>query len=220
VIVGLFPFRSLVVSCQARADSPLHGPGTMALMAAAAAAGGAAGIRANGAPDIAAIRASVQLPIIGISKTGDPGGVLITPTVRSAVEVVAAGADVVAIDGTSRPRPGGETLADVVAGVRRLGVPVMADVDSVENGLASAEAGADLIATTLSGYTGGPVPAQPDLDLVRRLAALTDRPIVAEGRYWTPEDVLAAYEAGASLVVVGTAVTNPTAITSRLAGAR
>lgn len=220
MIVNKFPPHSLVVSCQARPDNPLYGPASMALMACAAAAGGAAGIRANGAADIAAIRAAVDLPIIGISKSGDPRGVLITPTVASAAEVVRAGADVVALDGTRRPRPGGQALATVIAEVRAMGVPVMADIDSLDSATAALDAGADLIATTLSGYTGGPVPDGPDIDLVRRLVAITDRPIVAEGRYWTPRDVGRAFEAGASVVVVGTAVTNPLEITRRLASAR
>src|SRR5260370_28880938 len=109
----------LVASCQARPDNPLYGPQTMALMAVAAAAGGAAGIRANGVADIAAIRAAVDLPVIGISKSGDPDGVLITPTIASAADIVAAGAHVVAVDGTSRPRPGGETLAEGIAGIHQ-----------------------------------------------------------------------------------------------------
>jgi N-acylglucosamine-6-phosphate 2-epimerase len=192
----------------------------MALMAAAAAAGGAAAIRANGAADIAAIRAVVLLPIIGIAKTGDPHGVYITPDLAAATEVVRAGAAVVAVDGTARPRPGGATLPALIAGIQALGVPVMADVDTVRNAELALAAGADLVATTLSGYTGGPVPDGPDVELVRRIAAMTDRPVVAEGRYRTPEDVRRAFDAGASAVVVGAAVTNPVEITRRLAGGR
>ena len=41
---------SLIVSCQARADNPLHGPVFMGAMALAARDGGARAIRANG-PD-------------------------------------------------------------------------------------------------------------------------------------------------------------------------
>jgi N-acylglucosamine-6-phosphate 2-epimerase len=208
---------SIVVSCQAGAGNPLHGPEAMALMARAAVAGGAAAIRANGARDVAAIRAAVEVPILGIDKVGDPGGVFITPDVEAAARVVAAGADVVALDGTLRPRPDGRTLREHVAEIHeRLGAEVMADADSLEAGVAAREAGADIVATTLSGYTGGPVPDGPDVELVARLAAALDCPVVAEGRYWSPEQVRAGFDAGAHAVVVGTAITNPTAITQRL----
>jgi N-acylglucosamine-6-phosphate 2-epimerase len=208
--------RSIVVSCQAGAGNPLHGPASMALMARAAVAGGAAAIRANGAADVAAIREAVDVPILGINKLGDPRGVFITPDVEAAAAVVAAGAAVVAVDGTLRPRPDGRTLRDHVAEIHeRLGVEVMADVDSLEAGVAAREAGVDLVASTLSGYTGTDVPDGPDVELVARLAAALDCPVVAEGRYWTPEDVQAGFDANAHAIVIGTAITNPTAITQR-----
>lgn len=213
-----FPAGSIVVSCQAGSENPLRGPATMALMARAAVAGGAAGIRVNGPDDVAAVRAAVGVPIIGINKVGERHGVYITPSYESAAEVVAAGADLVAIDGTPRQRPDGSNLLEVVTAVReRLDVPVMADVDSVESGLGARAAGADLVSTTLSGYTvaGEPAGDGPDFELVRKLASMLDCPVVAEGRFWTREEVGAAFHAGAHAVVVGTAITNPMAITRR-----
>jgi N-acylglucosamine-6-phosphate 2-epimerase len=215
-VTALCPPRSIVVSCQAGPGNPLQGPRAMALMAQAAAAGGAAAIRANGERDIAAIRAAIDLPILGIDKVGDPGGVFITPHPDCAVSVVAAGADVVALDGTLRRRPDGRSLREHVAEIReRVGVELMADVDSLEAGVAAREAGVDLVATTLSGYTGGEVPEGPDVALVAELRAALDCPVVAEGRYWTVEDVEAGFDAGAHAIVVGTAITNPMAITRR-----
>ena len=125
-------------------------------MARAAEAGGAAAIRANGAADVAAIRAVTDLPIIGLNKLGDPAGVFITPTFESAVGIVEAGADLIALDGTLRPRPDGALLDEQIARIHgELGVPVLADVDTLEAGIAARAAGADLVATTLSGYTNG-----------------------------------------------------------------
>ncbi|QWF83797.1 putative N-acetylmannosamine-6-phosphate 2-epimerase [Amycolatopsis sp. CA-230715] len=217
VVDGLpFPAGSLLVSCQAQPSNPLHGPGPMARMAAAAAAGGACGIRANGAADVAAIRAEVALPVIGINKIAAPGGTFITPTFDAAAAVVRAGATMVAVDGTARPRPDGSTLADQIARIHdELGVLVMADVDSAAAGIAARGAGADVVASTLSGYTGGVIPEEPDVALVRELSAL-DCPVIAEGRYRTADDVRAAVAAGAYAVVVGTAITNPMDITTRL----
>jgi N-acylglucosamine-6-phosphate 2-epimerase len=92
----------------------------------------------------------------------------------------------------------------------------MADVDSLDAGLAARDAGADLVATTLSGYTNGRTPTGPDVELVRQLAAKLDCPIVAEGRIRTPEDVRSVCDAGAYAVVVGHAITNPMDLTARL----
>ncbi len=82
---------------------------------------------------------------------------------------------------------------------------------------AAAQAGADYVATTLSGYTdNSPAGPDPDIDLVRRLSRQLTVPVVAEGRYATPEQVGAAFAAGAHAVVVGTAITNPREITRGL----
>jgi N-acylglucosamine-6-phosphate 2-epimerase len=187
-------------------------------MARAAQAGGAGAIRANGAVDVAAIRAVTDLPIIGLNKLGDRDGVFITPTFESAIGIVEAGADPIALDGTLRPRPDGGQLRGQISRIHdELGVPVLADVDSVEAGIAARADGADLIATTLSGYTSGYTNVSgPDVELVRQLAAELDCPVIAEGRIRTPEDVRAVCEAGAYAVVVGGAITNPMDITARL----
>ena len=69
-----FPARSLIVSCQAGAESALHGPAPMAAHGRRGRARRRRGIRANGPADVAAIRAAVDLPIIGIRKLGDRTG--------------------------------------------------------------------------------------------------------------------------------------------------
>jgi putative N-acetylmannosamine-6-phosphate epimerase len=210
----------VIVSCQARPDNPLHGPIFMAAMAVAAEQGGAVGIRAEGAADIAAIRAAVPLPILGIRKILDGRPAYITPTFDTAREVRDAGADLLALDASLRDRAGGPTPAELIAFTHdELGLPVMADCDDLASAEAAAAAGADIVSTTLAGYTGGPVPREPDLDLIARMVRAVDVPVVAEGRLWTPEDVSAAFHAGAWAVVVGTAVTNPMRITARLVDA-
>lgn len=211
--------HKLIVSCQARADAPLHGPRFMAAMAEAAERGGAGGIRANGAEDIRAIRAVTQLPIIGIDKRLDPqGNVIITPDLESARRVVEAGADLVALSCAFYQRPSLPELHTLIREIQdELGVPVMADCSTLEEGLWAAEAGADLVASTLSGYTPATqgLHQGPDLELVADLARQARVPVVAEGRIWTPQEARAALEAGAYAVVVGTAITNPTEITRR-----
>jgi len=213
----------LVVSCQTSAGNPVMGPGPMTLMALAAETGGAVGFRAEGALDVASIRATSSLPIIGIRKTSRSaaGGVFITPTFETAAEMADAGADIIALDGTARPRPSGQTLAGIISRIHdELGLPVMADTDSVDSGLYAEDAGADVIGTTLSGYTADiAITDLPDVGLVETLVGRLDRPVIAEGRYWTREEVAAAYTAGAFSVVVGSAITNPMMITRRMVAA-
>lgn len=215
----------VVVSCQAPEGSPLRQPSIMAAMAQAAALAGAVGIRANGPADVAAIRAAVDLPLIGLDKRPDiDPQVYITPSIDSVAALVEAGADLVAIDATLRPRNGNgaPSAAGLLSQIREAfpGLPVMADVSNLAEGVAAAAAGADIVATTLSGYTGGAVAAEgPDIDLVAALVAAQHRPVVAEGRFASPEQVVAALRAGAHAVVVGTAITDTLALARRFVGA-
>ena len=216
-----FARGALIVSAQARADNPLHGPAFMAAMARAAEQGGAGAIRANGAADIAAVRAATRLPIIGIVKRFDPRfPVYITPDLSAAREAALAGADMIALDATARPRDGGP-LAELLPAIRQeTGRPVMADIASLDDALRAQSLGADCVATTLSGYTGGASsPQGPDLALVSALTARLSVPVIAEGRYDTPELAREALARGAYAVVVGTAIPNPREITRRFAAA-
>ena len=214
--------RGLIVSCQARPGWPLRDSAIMAAMARAAEVGGACAIRADAPQDIAAIRAAVDLPIIGLWKQDVPGyEIYITPTLSAAMGVHAAGAAIVALDATLRPHPEGRSMANLIAAVKaESGALVMADISTLEEGIAAAEAGADLISTTLSGYTPySPHLDGPDLELVRGLSQAISAPVVAEGRIRTPDEARAALDAGAYAVVVGTAITRPEAITERFARA-
>jgi len=219
----------LIVSVQADAESPLCEPRIIAAMARAVAVPGCVGLRINSPEHIRAVRAAVALPIIGIDKhRGADGRVWITPTLAAARACVEAGADIVALDATHSPRPFAESVAELIARIHReLAVPVMADVATLDEGVAAAQAGADLVASTLSGYVGechaDPFDA-PDLELVANLARALAVPVIAEGRYNTPELARQALQAGALAVVVGSAITRPELIAASfvraLAGVR
>ncbi len=212
-----------MVSCQAREDNPFHGPMFMATMAKAAVLGGAVGIRADGVADISAIAAAIgpDVPIMGIYKVKQPDGSLfITPTGELAREVIRAGAKLVAIDGTTRLRPGGESLKQVVDAIHEAGGMALADCGTLADARYSLESGVDAIGTTMSGYTPDSVKQEgPDFTLLAEMVALGSTPVFAEGRIWTRDDARKAIEIGAHFVVVGTAITNPTAITSRYVAA-
>jgi N-acylglucosamine-6-phosphate 2-epimerase len=188
----------------------------MALMARAAELGGARALRVNGPADVKAALEATALPVMAIYKVEHPDSqVMITPTVDSARALLDAGADVVALDATNRLRPNGERLHDVVAAIHQAGAVAMGDLSSRDDLEGALAADIDAVGTTLSGYTGGPVPDDPDFNLLGWLVKSSPVPVFAEGRFWTPEQVVRAFELGASFVVVGTAITNPMAITSR-----
>jgi N-acylglucosamine-6-phosphate 2-epimerase len=211
----------LVVSCQAPDGHPLAPPEIIAALARCAERGGAVAVRVESAADILATRRQVNLPIIGIKKV-DTGGhrPFITPTLADCIDLARAGADIVALEASRDYRPDPDDLAALIRRVQQeAGRPVMADVSTLDEGLAAWAAGAELVATTLSGYTTQTTdrPA-PDIELVGALSARGVRTVL-EGRVRGPAQVRAAFEQGAWSVVVGTAITDPVAITAWYAAA-
>jgi N-acylglucosamine-6-phosphate 2-epimerase len=207
---------ALIVSCQPSTENPLSGPAFAAAIARAAEIGGARAVRADGPDDVAAVRRAVRIPVVAIRTVVTDGfPVSITPDLASARALTDAGADLIAIDGTARARAGGASVVELIARIHELGVPVEADVDSVEDAIAAAALGADLIGTSITGYAGGVPRREPDIELVRRLAITVDRPVVAQRHYATIEHVRAAFEAGARAVVVGSAIADPVYLTRR-----
>ena len=183
---------------------------------------GAVGLRIDNPLNVGAVRAVTELPLLGIFKQRTPGcDVYITPTFESARLVVEAGANIVALDATPRLRPHRETFAGIVRRVHdELGVPVMADVSTVDEAVAAARDGADVVATTLAGHTSYTVGgAGFNIELAAQMVAAVDVPVIVEGGLWTVDDVRASFDAGAFAVVVGSAVTAPELITRRLSAA-
>ena len=200
----------LVVSCQALEGLPFNSPAMLAEMARAAELGGAIAIRANRPENIRAIRDATSLPIIGLFKQGTTG-VYITPTRASALACVEAGSDMVALDATSRPRPNGERLADIVEALHQTGVEVLGDVGNANDARRAAEAGVDAVATTLRGHTEGPT--LDPLGLLRTVLREVDVPVVMEGGVISPQIARQGIEHGAWSVVVGRAITMPHFVT-------
>jgi N-acylglucosamine-6-phosphate 2-epimerase len=211
----------LIVSCQALPESPLRDPAMIAALAQCAERGGAAGVRVDGPDDVAAVRRAVAIPIIGIHKIRGISPVYITPTFEAGRAIAGAGAEIVAVQATQERQATADRLAELIARLQReCRVVVMADVSTLQEGVDAAAAGADLVATTMAGYTpqSRRMPG-PDLELVRDLARRLSVPVVAEGRIRTPAEAAQAIRAGAWAVVVGRAITMPEAIAESFAQA-
>lgn len=200
----------LIVSCQAPAESPMHQPEVIAAMAEAAVNQGAIAIRLDTPAHVKAVRQKISAPIIGLWKQQIPGfEVYITPQFDHAAAIAQAGADIIAIDATVRSRPNQETVATLIERIHiELGKLVMADVDTLAAAIAAANAGADLIGTTLYGYTAETQHLKPPgFDLLAELIKKLPIPIICEGGIASTQMAKQALDMGAYAVVVGTAIT-------------
>ena len=203
----------LIVSVQAPEGSPMRHPDVIAAMAEASLRNGATGVRLEGPEYIGAVRNRCpNALIIGLWKRTFPeSSVYITPRWDDIQAVWAAGADVIALDATARQRPGTEDLAALIQRSKEeLGAPLMADVDSIENGLIATSLGCEWVGTTLYGYTEQTAQlTPPGYGLISPLREqLPDQvTLICEGGIYSPDSALKALENGADLVVVGTAIT-------------
>ena len=202
--------KGLIVSCQAPVNSPLHDPYVISAMAQAAVNNGAVAVRIDTPSHIQAVREKVQVPIIGLWKQVITGSdVYITPQFHHAVAVSEAGADIIAIDATTRYRPGDEKLADIITLIhQQLNKPVMADVDTYEAAQLAVNASADIVGTTLFGYTTATQNfSPPGWELLTQIVENLDTFVICEGGVSSPEMARKALDLGANAVVVGGAIT-------------
>lgn len=213
----------LIVSCQAPSGSPINKPEFIAALAETAERNGAVGVRIDSPENVSAVKKRVKIPVLGIYKiVSDSSDVYITPTFAAAKHIIEAGADIIAVDATRRPRPDGEKLENIVSRVREeFDQPIMADVALFDEGLHAAETlGVNVVSTTLSGYTPETKHLiKPDFQLVERLAAKLTIPIVCEGRLRSTDDVRRAFDCGAFAVVVGGAITGIDLLVEKFVGA-
>lgn len=205
----------LVVSCQALPHEPLHSPEIMGRMALAAQEGGAVGIRANSVDDILEIKRRVNLPIIGIIKRDfDNSDIYITPTKEEVKALIEISCDMIAIDATRRKRPNKDSLKELVRFIHDNGRLAMADISTDEEAYEAQKLGFDCVSTTLSGYTAySRQSKKPDYDLVGRLVASLDIPVLAEGRISSPEQAALMKKMHPHAIVIGSAITRPQIIT-------
>ena len=215
----------MIVSCYAGPDfnTEMGVPETIVCVAKSCIAGGAKAIRTNW-ENVSAVKKAVDVPVIGLKKiyrSGDMinGDFRITPTLKEVEELLNAGADGIAVDGTIRERYDHQTLEEFIGAIKKeFGAFVIADISTVEEGVAAWRYGADMVGTTLSGYTPysknplpfGTLPSpEPDYEIIRELKEAGVPYIVAEGRITNGKKMRRALDAGAHCVVIGTSITEP-----------
>lgn len=213
--------NKVIVSVQAMPNEPLYKEDCMFAMMQSVVNGGASALRVAGARDVKNAK-TLGIPVIGLTKPdGLPENwkeiVYITPTLKEVNELIDAGADVVAFDGTRRPRPNNCTLQEIVSRIKSANRYAMADIATYDEAMYCAELGVDIISTTLSGYTQESLSDSdtPDFELLQKIVENTDVPVILEGRIWEPSQVDKAFEFGAHCVVIGSAITRPQLITKR-----
>ena len=209
----------IIVSSQAMPNEPLYEEGAMLAMMKSVINGGAEILRAAGARDVKNAK-KLGVKVIGITKPSKlPDNwrsvVYITRSIKDVDELINAGADVIAFDGTSRR--GNSDIEDTVSRIHEAGRLAMADISTFEEGLNCANLGADIISTTLAGYTdeSGEAGDTPDFELLEKLVKAVKTPVILEGRIWEPKEVKKAFELGAYSVVIGSAITRPQLIVKR-----
>ena len=212
--------NKVIVSCQAMPNEPLYQEECMTAMIKSVLKGNPAGLRVAGIRDVKIAKSLTDLPVIGITKPPviPPNFkeiVYITPTVADVAALVQANADIIAFDATTRERPGGDTLKNIIKFIKIYNKLAMADVSTFEEGLNARALGADMVSTTLSGYTLQSEPAgkEPDFELLKKLVGTVHCPVILEGRIWSVEHVRKAFDIGAHSVVIGSAITRPQLIT-------
>ena len=208
----------LIVSCQPVDNGPMDDDEVVVRFAKAALAGGAEGLRIEGASRLAKVRSALpEALIIGIVKRDlADSPVRITPLKEDVRTLAEAGADIIAVDCTERVRP--VAVKELISQINQLGKVAMGDCSTLADAKNAYAAGAAIVGTTLSGYTGGPIPAEPDFDLLRTMCAHFPR-VMAEGRFNTPTHCAEARQIGAWAVTVGTAITRTEVVAEWFAAA-
>ncbi len=203
----------VVASIHCSEESPLDDQETRVRIARACAAGGVKLLRVEGAEAARRAKAATNLAVIGrIDRAYPDSPVRSTPTLAEVHQLLDAGCDLIALDATARPRPHGERLSDLVSVIRSHGRLVVADCDDEESAAFAIHTGCDAVTTGLAGFSGKPRTHRgPDWDLLRKVVQLSDRPVLAEGRFAEEWQIEAALRIGAAGVVVGAAISDPAA---------
>ncbi len=210
----------MLVSCQGYDERTFHTAEDMLAMANAAYLGGCAGFRLNSPEYVKLIKKHFpDMPVIGIWKRVTEGcDVYITPDMESVLSLRDAGADIVALDATLQKNHLGMYGYETIRQVKEEypDIILMADCSTFEEAEKACGAGADIVSTTMSGYTPySGYREGPDYEMLKKCREQLSCFVICEGRIWSREDAVCCFNSGADAIVVGTAITNPKLITER-----
>lgn len=197
---------SLIASCQPIPRGPLDFSSFILASAKASIIGGAKGLRIEGFKNLKIIKKSLNLPVIGIKKRVSKSyPVIITPLLSDVEKLSELGAEIIAFDSTLRERP--YSVGSLISKIHSCKRIAMADCSTIKDATNAIENGADILSTTLSGYTNEKLtPKNPDFKFLNQLIKKFKVPIIAEGRFNTPVFYKKAIKSGAHAVVVGSAL--------------
>ena len=198
--------NSLIASCQPIPQGPLDTSSFVLASAKASIIGGARALRIEGFKNLKLIKKNINLPVIGIKKrVSKKYPIIITPLLSDVEKLSELGAEIIAFDSTFRARP--YSVGSIISKIHSYKKIAMADCSTIKDAINSIENGADILSTTLSGYTNEKLPPKnPDFKFLNQLIKKFKVPIIAEGRFNTPFFYKKAINLGAHAVVVGTAL--------------
>ena len=197
---------SLIASCQPIPKGPLDTSSFVLASAKASIIGGARALRIEGFNNLKIIKKNIKIPVIGIKKRNIRNfPIIITPLLSDIERLSMLGADIIAFDATLRNRP--VSIEKLISKIHSCKKIAMADCSNMKDAINAIENGADILSTTLSGYTSKNLPPKnPDFKLLSQLIKKFKIPIIAEGRFNKPAFYKKAINYCAHAVVVGTAL--------------
>lgn len=209
--------NKIIVSSQAQKNEPLYNEIAMnALIETIVVLGKTDCLRLAGARDVKNTKEKFgdSVVVIGITKpdiipVNYKELVYITPNIEDANSLIEAGADIIAFDATKRERK--TSVLELINFIHSKNKMAMADIAEFNEAKEAYELGADIISTTLSGYTKNTenAPDAPDFNLLQKCVKELKCPIILEGKTKDYKDVKHAFELGAYAVVIGSMVTRP-----------
>ena len=209
--------NKIIVSSQAQKNEPLYNEIAMnALIETIVVLGKTDCLRLAGARDVKNTKGKFgdSVVVIGITKpdiipVNYKELVYITPNIEDVNSLIEAGADIIAFDATKRERK--TSVLELINFIHSKNKMAMADIAEFNEAKEAYELGADIISTTLSGYTKNTenTPDTPDFNLLQKCVKELKCPIILEGKTKDYKDVKHAFELGAYAVVIGSMVTRP-----------
>jgi putative N-acetylmannosamine-6-phosphate epimerase len=204
----------LIVSCQPVEGGVLDNERSVLALAEASVNGGATALRINDKKNVYNVKKKLNVPVIGIKKRKvKNSNVVITPFCEDINSLADSGADIIAFDATIRKRP--VEIERLIEFIHKKNCISMADCSNYNEAVNASLLGADIVASTLSGYIKGNIPKKPDFRIILKFSQNNiNKPIIAEGRINTPKQAAQAIKMGAHAVVVGTAINRIEIITN------